>query len=174
MDDHNIEKELVKSLNLDRGFYTRLEQLIMSLMHTNERFLKVSKEFFNKFDITETQFNALMAIFDHYNSHGLPLNQKELAEKLLINKASAGTLIDRLLKNKWIRVEPSEEDRRAKNVFLTDLGLSKYKKVFEPYYLFMGPLTSNVSEEEVNKTLETLHKLRLNLSYLESGLSNDL
>ena len=86
MEDHNIEKELIKSLNLDRGFYTRLEQLVMSLMHTNERFLKVTNEFFSQFDITETQFNALMAIFDHYNSHGLPLNQKELAEKLLINK----------------------------------------------------------------------------------------
>lgn len=167
MNNQKLEKELISELNLGRGFYTDLEHLIMSLMHTNEELIKISNEFLNRYNITETQFNALMTLADHYNYHGKALNQKELAERLLIKKASAGTLIDRLSKNGWVKVKPSENDKRAKNVFISETGLKKYEEVFEPYYIFMGPLILDINPIEFSTTLRVMKKLRNNIKNLK-------
>ena len=166
MSKNDIEKDLIEDLKLGRGFYTELEHLIMSLMNTNEKLLKISNEFLLNFNITETQFNALMSLAEYYNYHGKALNQKELADRLLIKKASVGTLIERLSKNGWVEVKPSEEDKRAKNVFITQKGLNKYKEVFEPYYLFMGPLILDISPEDFSATLRVLNQIRNNLNKL--------
>ena len=167
MENSKIEKKLINELKLGRGFYTELEHLLMSLMHTNEKLLKTSNEFFQKYEITETQFNALMSLAEYYNYHGKALNQKELADRLLIQKASAGSLIERLRKNGWVKVKPCDNDKRAKNVFITEAGIQKYKEVFEPYYLFMGPLVSGIRPEDFSATLRVLHQLRKNLGHLK-------
>ena len=43
MNKDDIEKELLNELKLGRGFYTELEHLIMSLMHTNEKIIQIIK-----------------------------------------------------------------------------------------------------------------------------------
>jgi MarR family multiple gene transcriptional regulator MgrA len=161
-----IEKKLLQELNLDREFYTDLEHFVMSLMHTYEKLIKVSNEFFAKYDLTETQFNALMALADHQHYKKSILNQKDLADRLLIKKASAGTLIDRLRKNNWVKIEGSELDKRAKNISLTEEGLQKFNEVFEPYYCYMVPLMDGISKDEFMQALTTMHKVRKNFSKL--------
>ena len=162
MDDEEIEIELIKELHLGRGFYTDLEQFIMSLMLTYEKLIKVSNDFFEKYGLTSTQFNALMSLADFYHYQGGDLNQKDLADRLLINKASAGTLIDRLAKNGWVEVRASETDKRAKNVYLTEEGGEKFRSVFEPYYMYMGPLMEGISREEFAFAVRIMHRIRIN------------
>ena len=160
MDDSELQKDLIKELHLGRDFYTDLEQFIMSLVLTYEKLIKVSNEFFEKHGLTTTQFNALMSLSDFFHYQGGVLNQKTLADRLLINKASAGTLIDRLAKNGWVEVRASETDKRAKNVYLTKKGGEKYWEVFEPYYYHMAPLMDGISREEFAMAVRIMHRMR--------------
>ena len=168
MDDEDIEKELIEELHLGRGFYTDLEQFIMSLMLTYEKLIKASNDFFEKHGLTSTQFNALMSLSDFYHYQGGVLNQKTLADRLLINKASAGTLIDRLSRNGWVEVKASETDKRAKNVYLTKEGGEKFWDVFEPYYMYMGPLMEGISREEFAMAVRIMHRMRKNAENLDN------
>ena len=162
----NFEDELKSELQLSRGFYTDLEHFIMSLVHTYEKIVKVSNDFFAQYGLTETQFNALMCLSDYFHYEGGVLNQKELAERLLIKKASAGTLVDRLCKNGWVEVVPDETDKRAKNVSLTTAGSIKFAEVFEPYYYYLAPLMDGISKGEFMFALKIFHKIRKNIDRL--------
>ena len=78
------------------------------------------------------------------------------------------TFLDTYDKNGWVNIKPSENDKRAKNVFITKEGLQKYKDVFEPYYFFMGPIILGISPEDFSATLRVLQKIRKNSSKLKS------
>ena len=165
MEEDNLKSEI----GLDRDFYTDLEHMIVSIVHTRETFMRLSNRYLEDKGISLTQLNALMSIYDHEQSKpSQPLTQKALADKLLINKASAGTLIKRLEKQGWVETVPSPEDGRAKYVNLTTDGYAQLERIFSDYYLYLAPLSNNISYEEFRSLLSTLQKLRDNIENFDS------
>ena len=163
-----LKDNLKEELQLDRDFHTNLEHLLMSMVNTNERILECSTQHLAQFEISPTQFNALMSLFDYQNKNeGKFLNQKELGEKLLINKASAGALIDRLCKRKWVKLIPNPKDGRSKLVKLTDQGHQKFLEAFESYYTHLWPLQDGISNDELITCLRVFKKLRNNTEKLK-------
>ena len=161
----NVDK-LNEEIKLDREFHTELEHLMMSIVHTHESLIKLSNQFLSKYGISLTQLNALMSIYDFHQKHQQPLSQKELAVRLLINKASAGTLCNRLQKNNWIKIKASNVDKRAKEVTLTENGYQLFENVFIEYYEFMWALRDGISEKEINTVLSVQQKIRDNMNAL--------
>ncbi|MCJ8330856.1 MAG: MarR family transcriptional regulator [Lentisphaeria bacterium] len=161
---------LKDEINLDRDFHTDLEHLIMSIVHSRECFLNLSNRYLERYDISSTQFNALMCIFDHHQNNDVALSQKVFADKLLINKASAGTLLERLQSNGWVDLKPSSSDKRAKDVGLTDKGAKHFYKIYQNYYDYLWKLRDGISDSEIASLLKTLQKLRTNIRGLDSSL----
>ena len=75
-------------------------------------------------EIGETQFGTLEMLY-----HLGPLNQKQIGEKLLISKSNVVAVIDRLEKQKLVRRERCEEDRRHVFVHLTEAGEALVDKI---------------------------------------------
>src|SRR6202030_4622170 len=58
-----------------------------------------------------------------------PLSQSELADKLAVEGATMGAMVDRLVKAGLVKREASTADRRVKRVVVTEAGLKIYEKV---------------------------------------------
>ena len=158
------QSEIYKS----RDFHTSLEELIKTLIYTCKKTMKVSNDYLRNFDISETQFNALMLLadYDDYENGDVRLTQCQLAERLVITKAASGTLVKRLQTNGWLKIRNSRIDRRARFLELTQEGRDKYQAVFEDYYEYLWPLIEGLEEEEIRVTLKVLGLFRVNIQKL--------
>ena len=75
--------------------------------------------------LTESQFGVLEALL-----HLGPLNQKQLAEKLLVTGGNMTLVIDNLEKRELVQRERDEKDRRFFNIKLTEKGNNLIEKIF--------------------------------------------
>ena len=135
---HSIDAALARlkqEIALNRDFAGEGEALFLSLVWTWYCIERTGRRFFASFGITDAQFNALMILWDYRAG---PLKQHELAELLVVNRASVGAVIDRLQRSGWVRREVDEGDRRAFRVHLTDAGIAKLKEVRGPYYKLLS------------------------------------
>ena len=151
-----VESDLVRlkdEIALNREFVDKGEALFLSLTWTWTCVERTGRRFFASFGITDAQFNALMILWDY---RVRPLKQHELADLLVVNRASAGGVIDRLERNGWVRREVDAQDRRAFRVHLTDEGIAKLKEVRTAYYKLLSAALDDVDP----KTLATV--LRFN------------
>lgn len=144
---------LKQEIALNREFVDDREALFLSLTWTWTCIEKAGRAFFSGHGLTDAQFNALMILWDY---RAQALKQHELADLLVVNRASAGSVIDRLEKSGWVRREVDAADRRALRVYLTDEGIAKLKQVRTAYYKLLGSALGDVD----TKTLETV--LRFN------------
>jgi DNA-binding MarR family transcriptional regulator len=126
---------LKREIALNREFVDDGEALFLSVTWTWLCIERTGRRFFGSHGLTDAQFNALMILWDYRER---ALKQHELAELLVVNRASAGGVIDRLEKNAWVRREVDAEDRRAYRVLLTDEGIAKLKKVRTAYYKLLS------------------------------------
>jgi DNA-binding MarR family transcriptional regulator len=126
---------LKKEIALNREFEGEEEALFLSIAWTWTCVEKAGRRFFAAFDITDAQFNALMILWDYRKR---PLKQHELADLLVVNRASAGGVIDRMQRNGWVRRKVDAEDRRALRVYLTDDGIAKLDEVKAAYYKLLA------------------------------------
>lgn len=58
-----------------------------------------------------------------------PLTQQELGQRLHLEKSTISRLVDTLEQKEWIVRQTSEEDRRQKQLYLTDSGTERAQSV---------------------------------------------
>jgi DNA-binding MarR family transcriptional regulator len=142
---------LQREIALNRDFVDEKEAAFLSMVWTWSRIESVGREFFASFGITEAQFNALMILRDYRQAR---LRQHELAELLVVNRASMGGVIDRLERNGWVRRETDPADRRASFVLLTEAGVAKLDEVRVPYYRLLAAAFEGMPRTELLAVLE--------------------
>ncbi|MEP7157366.1 MAG: MarR family transcriptional regulator [Betaproteobacteria bacterium] len=152
--------QLKKDIALNREFVDDKEAVFLSIAWTWTLVEKTGRTFFAAYGITDSQFNALMILWDYRAS---TLKQHELADLLVVNRASAGSLIDRLEKNKWIRREDDAADRRAYVVRLTDAGIAKMREVKTAYYKLLGGVTKGMDDDTLLAVLRFNNEFRRGL-----------
>ena len=86
---------------------------------------------------TRPQWIALRRVADQPG-----VSQKELAELLEVEKASAGRLIDKLEEFGWLERRPDGTDRRVKRVYMTELGRRIHGEI--------TPIAESMVEEELS------------------------
>jgi DNA-binding MarR family transcriptional regulator len=145
--------QLKKEIALNREFVDEGEALFLSVAWTWLCIERTGRRFFASFGTTDAQFNALMILWDYRTR---ALKQHELADLLVVNRASAGGVIERLERSGWVRREVDAEDRRAFRVHLTDEGIAKLKEVRTAYYKLLKAALGDTDA----KTLATV--LRFN------------
>ena len=100
--------------------------------------------------LTHGQFAVLEALF-----HRGPLNQFDLARKLLRSGGNVTVVIDNLEKRRWVRRERQKDDRRMVVVRLTPRGHKLIASIFPSHAKAIAAEMGRLSPEE-QATLRTL------------------
>ena len=126
---------LKAEIALNRDFRGEGEAAFLAMVWTWQRLEALGRTFFPRLGITDVQFNVLMILWDYRDRQ---LRQHELAELLVVNRASAGGVVARMERAGWIAREVDEADTRARRVRLTPAGIAKLKEVRVPYYRLLS------------------------------------
>ena len=157
----SLSARLKTEIALNRDFESLDEQVLLSFVFTDLRLTKLSQAFFAAYEMTDAQFNVLMILYD-YRDRGI--HQFELAEIMVVNRASVGGIIDRLVKQGWVRREQDPIDRRSHYVHITDKGCRVLAQVKAPYYRLIPRAFKGFSAAQKRTFMELLDKFRGNIN----------
>lgn len=111
-----------------------------------------------KYNITTTQWAVIKLLSEKDD-----LTQAEIAEMLSSDRATAGTVIDKLISKKLVYKNQSEIDRRAYRVKISQEGLELAEKVNNEAVRCNNKALTGFSDEEVKKFIAYLKKVNDNL-----------
>jgi DNA-binding MarR family transcriptional regulator len=148
---------LAREIELHREYESPDEVLLLSLLRTHHLLELASSLFFARFDLTVTQFNALMIVRD-WEADGVKAS--ELARRIVINRASAGALVDGLCDRGLIERRTVAGDRRAYHLHLTKIGRTTLDQVLPQYYAMVESGFGRFSERRKDAVIRFLGELR--------------
>ncbi len=149
--------QLAREIALNRRFEGLHETAFLALVITEQRLEELGRTFFPRFGLTEAQFNVLMVLHDY---PGRPFRQHELAEILVVNRASIGAVLERMERDGLIEREPDAKDRRAMLVTLTRQGVAKIKEARPHYFRLMARLFKDEDERSLGDIVLACDRLR--------------
>lgn len=92
------------------------------------------------------------------------LTQKEIADKVGIEGATLVPVIDKMEKEGLLKRKPDSSDRRVNRIYLTQKADSLWESMVECALKIRKSSTKNISENDIQTTLETLRKISQNLA----------
>ena len=92
------------------------------------------------------------------------LTQKEIADKMGIEGATLVPVIDKMEKDGLLKRKPDLTDRRANRIYLTSKADSLWASMIECALKIRKTSTKNISDSDMQITLDTLHKISKNLT----------
>ena len=119
--------------------YIKLVRSAESL--SSKIYLKLSE-----FDLTESQFGVLDALF-----HLGPMKQKEIGKKILKSGGNITMVIDNLEKRNFVKRKRGEKDRRQFVVHLTKKGKKKFASVLPQLVKVIKQHFEILSSDEQNE-----------------------
>jgi MarR family transcriptional regulator, transcriptional regulator for hemolysin len=143
--------------DLSRNFGFILHDVARLLRTTFDRRVK-------EMGLTRSQWWVLLHVF---RKDGV--TQSELADVLEIEKATLGRLVDRLESKGWLRRESDAIDRRVKRIFLTEAVEPSMKALRNTAADVRREALSGLSYEEQERFVDTLLRVKSNLSRNEAG-----
>ena len=157
-------RRLKSQIALNREFRGAGEAAFLALLWTWQQLEAAGRTFFTRYGITDVQFNVLMILWDYRDR---PLRQHELAEILVVNRASAGGVIARVQRAGWIERQVDPGDTRARLVRLTRAGIAKLEDVRGPYYKLLSRVFRDSDGAALTGLVEYLDEVRSRLSVPE-------
>ncbi len=137
-------------------FLTREQQVVLSVLRTNELFQHRFGKFFRSYGLSGPQFNVLWILA----RAGKPLPSLEVARRLIAVAPAITRLIDGLEKRMLIVRERSETDRRVWYVCLTDAGRTLLASMKQPNVAMHKTLVGHLTATECKQLLTLLAKAR--------------
>ncbi len=107
-----------------------------------------------EFGLTESQFGALEAIY-----HLGPMQQSQLCEKILRKGSNVTTLVDGLEREKLVRRQRDEDDRRVQLVHLTERGRALVAQVLPAHVNRIATVLGTLTREEQRELGRLCRKL---------------
>lgn len=148
---------LKQEIELNRDFVSGAEEVLLAVFHTAQVLEQASATFLRRYDLSPTQFNALMIVRD-YEADGI--KQSELARRLLINRASTGTLVDGLERRGLLCRRTAPGDRRAYHLSLSPVARDLLERLLPPYYERVEEVFSSVSGRDRSAVVRALGNVR--------------
>ena len=130
---------------------------IVELKRTSDILEEAHNNFFDKYDISNTKFNALVIIYNGPNE-GMILS--EIGEQMLVTKGNITGLIDRLEKQVFVTRVRDDVDRRKILVTMTEQGKIFIEKVIEDYKEWTNKILLNIQVDEKNEFIRILKKIQ--------------
>jgi DNA-binding MarR family transcriptional regulator len=158
--------KLAREISLNRPFESLHEAALLAYVWTWQRMEQVGREFFERFDLTGAQFDVLMILADH---PGRAFRQHELAQMLLVNRATAGSVLERMDRKGLVARNADPEDRRAMRVTLTRKGQQRLNEVKPHYYALMKKLLDCEDEKSLRQVISFCDRLRNAIAKLQTA-----
>ncbi|MDP4178857.1 MAG: MarR family transcriptional regulator [Bacillota bacterium] len=111
------------------------------------------------YDITTSQWAVLKVLSEEDN-----LTQAEVAERLAADRATTGTVIDKLINKKLVYRNQCENDRRANRVNISDYGQELAEKISCEAVKCNHNALNGFNEEEIEKLINYLQRVNSNLN----------
>ncbi|HMG07502.1 MAG TPA: MarR family transcriptional regulator [Mucilaginibacter sp.] len=114
------------------------------------------KYHFDKFNLTQQQFNILRILRGQYPN---PATINLLKERMVDKMSDASRIVDRLIQKGLVSRCTNNKDRRAVDIRISEQGLQILSKMDEEFRT-KDFLKNNMSEEEAAALSDLLDKLR--------------
>jgi len=119
----------------------------------------------NGIDLSKEQMIVLKKLHDQDGLH-----QNDLAFLTLRDKSSLTRLLIKMEKKKFIIRKQCQEDKRANNVYLTNLGRDIFIKTRPVIKQILDTMQQNISKEEKDQMIKILQKIQFNFNSKEASL----
>lgn len=103
------------------------------------------RSFFRAHGVSDTQFNVLVLL----QAAGRPLLQRELGERLLVDKSDLTGLVDRMEKAGLVERRAVKGDRRCNAVALTRKGHAALARTEPDYAALVNRVMEGFSDSEI-------------------------
>lgn len=131
---------------------------LIQLLRTAEDLWNASRIFFEKWDLSPSQFNVLNLL--HARPEGL--SQSDLSRLLIMHRSNATGLIDRLTRRGLVQRTDDAQDRRAYKVILTAAGNALLDRIYPHYYAAAERVWADLPDERVTQLIEELQNVTAN------------
>lgn len=115
--------------DIKQGFFkSEYQKLAVNLIFTHGWLVSHQKQFFDKYNITGTQFNILRIL---RGQHPNPVSINLLKDRMLDKMSDASRLVERLRVKGYVDRNICKKDRRKSDVKITEEGLKLLKELDE-------------------------------------------
>lgn len=145
---------LEKDINQSK-FRNEHQKVIINLVYTHSWLDQQLKDFFDKHELTQQQFNILRIL----RGAGDPLSTLQIRQRMLDKMSDTSRIVDRLVAKSFVKKCPKEDDKRKVDVSLAPRG----RKLLEKIDLLqeeMDRVSGNLTDEEAITLNTLLDKLR--------------
>ena len=129
----------------------------MNLVRTADLLVKRIAELVQPFDLSPSSGLVLGILADS----GDPLPPNQIAERLIISRASATSLLDTLERRGYVRRKPHPEDRRMLLIELTDAGRQVAYEFRSVVHQHEKDWFAGFSEGELEQLINAVHRLQV-------------
>ena len=143
-----------------RGPFESVQQeLVISLLRTNDQLQYRFAQLFKQFDLTRPQYNILRIL----RGEGAPLPSLEIASRMITVAPAVTSLIDKLEGRDLVRRKRCTKDRRVWYVELTKQGQRLVEKLDKPNLELHSQLVGKLTQKECRQVIAVLESIRENL-----------
>lgn len=151
---------LERDLKKRRPFESQEQEVVISLLRTNELFQHRFGQLYRENGLTQPQYNILRIL----RGEGRELPSLEIAARMISVVPAITSLLDKLEKRGWVRRERCESDRRVWHVHLTEDGSRLLAELDEPNLAMHEKLVGHLTAAERTQLLARLEKARASVT----------
>ena len=141
---------------------------LMELLRTADTVWNASRVFFERWDLSPSQFNVLNLL--RLNPAGL--SQTDLSRELIMHRSNLTGLVDRLERRGLVARREVAADRRAYRVVLTGAGGKLLRQVLPQYYEGAARVWGHLPVRRAAGLIADLQKAAQNTQEIAAGLSH--
>lgn len=151
---------LQTELSLDFPFEDLRHEAVLGIVHTASQLAGVGDRLFRGYDLTEAQFNVLLAL--KYKDR--PLTQSDLGHRLVITRASVTSVLDKLEAKKLVERRDVPNNRRIFHVEMTPRGRHLVEEVEPVYRKTIHGILQGFGDKECRALTALLERVRAGIA----------
>ena len=139
---------------------------LMELLRTADTVWNASRVFFERWDLSPSQFNVLNLL--RLNPAGL--SQTDLSRQLIMHRSNLTGLVDRLEQRGLVARREVAADRRAYSVVLTAAGARLLRDILPRYYEDAAQVWDHLPARRAAELIADLQQVAQNAQQIAAGL----
>jgi len=139
---------------------------LMELLRTADTVWNASRVFFERWDLSPSQFNVLNLL--QLNPAGL--SQTDLSRQLIMHRSNLTGLVDRLEKRGLVARREVAADRRAYSVVLTSAGARLLRDILPRYYEEAARVWDRLPVRRAAELIADLQQVARNAQHIAAKL----
>jgi DNA-binding MarR family transcriptional regulator len=144
--------EEIQSSKFDDNYH----KLVINIAYTDGWLSNLFRCKFEKYNLTQQQFNILRILRGQYPK---PATVNLLKERMIDKMSDASRIVDRLVQKGLVSRCTNTKDRRAVDIRISDTGMEVLSRMDDEFKA-KDYLEKNLTEEEAGQLSEFLDKLR--------------